>query len=103
MCRVGDAFHKKSQILKPKKKLVLFYHSWVFDVFTAPYNLKGSLNIQDFALIQAVLLEFCCDMSSPNEDRLGEQVMMVFSFSKNSNWVRKINLPVLFKGLHTAL
>ena len=36
--------------------LILFYFIEFLNVLTAPYTLKGSWNIQGFALIRAVLL-----------------------------------------------
>ena len=39
-----------------KKKFILFYEIQFFYVITPPETLKGSRNIQGFALIRAVLL-----------------------------------------------
>ena len=47
-------FTKKSQI---EKNLGFFLHL-IFHVITAPETLKSNRNIQDFALIRAILFSF---------------------------------------------
>ena len=54
--RVGDDFHKNFKVLEKIYFLMLFYFFEFLNVITAPETLKGSQNIQGFALIRAVLL-----------------------------------------------
>ena len=51
----GGLFLKKCQILEKKEFHFALFHL-IFKIITAPKSLKGSRNIQGFALIREVLL-----------------------------------------------
>ena len=60
---------KKFHILE--KKFLLFFLIEFFNVITAPQTLKGSRNIQGFALIRAVLFHFVPVLQTFEKQRRG--------------------------------